>query len=87
MVRSSDGGRPVFETGGVAADLIADKGRHPRLVMGDPMLHSVAQITADNVSILDEGFGGGPGGPAALILKNLGQVPMVEGDERSNARG
>jgi hypothetical protein len=60
------------------AFVVADDGRAPGFVMGDPVLDPVAQSARDRIGHGDEGVDGGALVPAAALLQDLRQVPVVE---------
>jgi len=70
---------------GVLAGEVAHNGGNERLVVGGPVGHPVAQPLGDDAGVLGKGLGRLPLGPAAAVLKGLGQVPVVKGDERLDA--
>ena len=78
MVGSPQHFLQILVSGRVDALEIAHGGDDPRFVEGHPMLDPVAEMAADDISIFDEVVGCGSGWPAPLILKCLGQVPMIE---------
>ena len=59
-----------------------DPGVHPRLVVRDPVVHTVAESTDDCVRVLDEGLCCCTRGPSARILESLRRVPVEERRER-----
>src|SRR5579875_1770989 len=80
-----DGGLPVFQARGMDTDAVAQEGRAPGFIMCDPSGHAVAQALRHDLSIVGESLHGITILPAALILQGLGQIPVIEGDERLNA--
>lgn len=86
VVGRANGLIPVLMAGRVLADLVAEEGDAPRLVVGHPVFHPVAQVLRHHICIFDKRFGGGSTGPAARILQNLGQIPVVEGGEGGDTR-
>ena len=67
------------------AALVAEEGLAPRLVDGDPVRDEVAEHVDRAGCELREPQGGVTAGPAARVLEDLGQLPVVERDERSDA--
>ena len=62
----------------VPALVVADDGRAPGLVVRDPVLDAVAQAARDGVGQLQKGIDRGALVPAAALLQELRQVPVVE---------
>ena len=77
----------VLHAGRVAADGVADEGRHPRLVERRPVLDAVVQPVVDRRGVLGEALGRVALGPAAAVLQRLREVPVVERDPRADALG
>ena len=69
---------PVGEAGRVLADLVRLQAGAPRLVLGDPVPHPVAEPGRHRVRVLHEGPRRVAPRPAALVLEALRQVPMEE---------
>ena len=57
----------------------------PGLVVGGPVLDAVAQPRGDRLCVLREGGGGIAHGPSPPVLKRLREIPVIEGDEGSDA--
>ena len=82
VVAHPDRGGQVPQARRVLAVQVPQEGDHPWLVDGQPELHPVAQPFHDGDGQVPETGGGLPAGPAPLGLQSLGQVPVVEGDQR-----
>src|SRR5579875_61334 len=67
------------------AALMADKSRDPWFVERYPCSYLIAQGLRHDFGIIHEPLGCGAGSPPALVLKSLGQVPVVEGHHRLDA--
>ena len=57
---------------------IAMKSRAPGLVVGDPVLDAIPQMTRYGIGVVQKGIDRGALRPASLILQSLRQVPVVE---------
>jgi hypothetical protein len=69
----------------VLAPRVTDPRVNPGLVVGDPVLHAVAQPPDDGLRVLDERLRRLPCGPAARVLERLRRVPVEERRERLDA--
>ena len=78
-------GAALLAAGRVDAGGVAEVGRAPRLVVGRPHLHPVAEALVDDHRVVGEGLGGAALEPAAAVLEGLGQVPVVERGGRLHA--
>ena len=76
---------PVAQAGREAALGVAGKGRHPRLVVGDPGPYQVAQLARHVLRVLREALGGVAVGPATRVLQRLREVPVIERRRRLDA--
>ena len=86
QVMGGGGGRGgVTQAGGVLAVPVAVADHDLGLVQGDPAVHPVAERLGDDRGVIGEALGGVAGGPAALVLELLGQVPVVQGGRRRDA--
>jgi len=65
----------------VRAGDVPEVGHDPRLVVCDPVAHTVAQAVGDGIGVLHEALHGVAVSPAAALLQRLGQVPVVKRDE------
>ena len=72
----------VGEAGGVDAGGMAEPRHDPGLVVRYPVVHTVAQPVRDDVRVVGEAVDCLAVGPAATVLQGLGQVPVVEREER-----
>ena len=79
------GGYIVPDTRRVPAIYVTDDHHYGRFIVGDPILDPVPQPAAENIGVAHKCFGRRTGCPAALVLKGLGQIPMIEGSERGDA--
>ena len=70
--------RPVAHAGREAALGVAREGHHPRLVVGDPRPHEVAELARHVLRVLGEALRRVAVGPAAGVLQRLREVPVVE---------
>ena len=77
---------PVAEARRVAADLVSEEARAPRLVVRDPVLHAIAEAFPHHLRVLGEGLGGRARRPAPFVLERLGEIPVVERDVRLDPR-
>ena len=75
----------VGEAGGVGAGGMAEPRHDPGLVVRYPVVHTVAQPVRDDLRVVGEAVDCLAVGPAATVLQGLGQVPVVERDERPDA--
>ncbi len=66
------------------AATIAHPGDHGRLVVGDPVLHAVAQGAGDHVGIFDESLRRGANRPAAFVFQCLGKIPVIQRHKGNN---
>ena len=83
VVRGADGLPKVGVAGRMAAGLVADECRHPRLVQRHPLRDAVAQRAEHGGCVVGEALGGLPGGPASEPrLQRLRQVPVVQRHDR-----
>jgi hypothetical protein len=77
VMRHAQCGRQVAHAWRMAALVVADEGDNPRLVVGDPVVDTIAQPPRNRLGIRDERVDGGRIAPATLILEGLRQVPVV----------
>ena len=70
--------RPVAQPRRVMADLVGLQARAPGLVVGDPVLHPVAQAPDHGLHVIAEGLRRLARRPAARLLQPLRQVPVEE---------
>jgi hypothetical protein len=78
--------RPVAQPGRVVADLVRLQARAPGLVVGDPVLHAIAQVLDHHLHVFAERVRRRPRGPAARFLQALREVPVEEGRVGDDAR-
>ena len=78
VVDCAERGRPVADTGSLDPVGVAEDARHPRLVVGDPGGHDVAEGVEDDPGVLGEALDDVARCPAALVLERLRQVPVVQ---------
>jgi hypothetical protein len=78
VMRRAQGGRPVADPGSLGPVRVTEEGHDPRLVVGDPLRHAVAQMRRDEPGVLGEAVRGVALAPAAAVLQRLRQVPVVE---------
>ena len=79
VVRHLQRGLEIGVARRMPAFVVADDGRAPGFVVGDPVLHAVAQAARHRVDKGEVGVDGGALVPAAAVLQVLRQVPVVEG--------
>ena len=77
--------RTLTATRRVHAGRVAEVGRAPRLVVGRPRRHPVAEALVHDGGVLDEGLGRAAHRPATRVLERLRQVPVVERGDRLDA--
>src|SRR4029079_17764902 len=82
VVRGGEGGAPVAHPRRLDAEAVAEEGRDPGLVVGDPRVDDAVERVEDEPRVLGEAVADLARGPAALVLERLREVPVVEGRER-----
>ena len=87
MVHRPQAGHRVVQPGRRRTQGIAGEGHGGRLVVGDPVLRSVAQTTGHDGGVFGKSEGGVAGRPAAAVLQGLRQVKVVQGNEGLDAVG
>ena len=85
MVPDSQSGRPVAGSRCELPGLVAKHGCNPRLVVGDPVLDPVTEALGHDARVANEGVDCFPIAPASLVLKGLGQIPVIEGGVRPDS--
>jgi hypothetical protein len=75
----------VAVPGRVDAQQVAQHADDPRLVVGAPALHAIAERAPADLGVLREALGGVARQPAAVLLQPLWQVPVVELHQRLDA--
>ena len=86
VVASGETGGGVLPARSVLAPDVAEERRAPRLVERRPGGHAIAEGVVHRHRVVEEAVGGVAGGPAALLLEGLRQIPVVEREPRLDAR-
>ena len=82
VVRDPQGRHPVADAGRLDAFGVPEEGDDPRLVVGDPLRHDVAEPVGHQRRVLREALGGVAHRPPARVLPRRRQVPVVERRDR-----
>ena len=82
VVGRDEPGHALLPARRVVARGVAEERGAERLVEGRPRGHPVAQDVVHREGVLDEAVGGVAVGPAARVLEDLRQVPVVERQPR-----
>ena len=82
VMGGAQGRGPVGHSRGLRPVRVAEEGRDPRLVVGDPVGHAVAERAEDVPGVVREALDDVARRPTALVLERLRQVPVVERRER-----
>src|SRR5215211_6162270 len=72
----------VFPPRRVDSLAIAQPGRDPGLIQGDPERNRVTERLVHDPGVLGKPLAGLPARPAAPVLKDLREIPMVQGEHR-----
>src|SRR5579863_3509046 len=73
---------PILEARRVSPTRIAQDRNAPGFVMGYPMFNPVPKPAHNYLDVVDVGFNSGTVSPTSPILQALGQIPVIECDER-----
>ena len=87
VVSGGEGPVGLGAAGGVDAPGVPEHCHHPRLVVGEPILHPITQSVLHRDRVLHEPFGDVTVHPPTQILQRLGQIPVVQRRHRLDAFG
>jgi hypothetical protein len=85
VVRHPQRRHPVADARRLCALRVPEEGDNPRLVVGDPLRHHVAEAVRHQRRVLREALGGVAHRPAPVVLARRGQVPVVQRRDRLDA--
>src|SRR5689334_13976084 len=72
------GAGPVSQARSVRSLVPPEECGTPRLIVGDPVMHAVAELAADDIGELGEFRDGVAMTPAAPLLQTLRQIPVIQ---------
>jgi hypothetical protein len=78
---------PVCDPGCEHPVPVPEHRRHPGLVLCYPVGGALTEGAGHETCVAGKRIHGMPGGPSSLVLQRLGQIPVIQRDERGDPPG